>query len=173
MILKGVGCSLILVAATAGGYVMASKFSGRVKHLRQFIEGLHMLESDILFTSTPLPEALQKVAERQDEPASQVFSIASQIISSCMGFTAGEAWSIALDDTSHLLYLTGEDIDILKNFGNTLGATDKENQKKHFRLATVQLESQLRKAEEDRQKHERMYKNLGFLFGATLILLLI
>jgi len=173
MLVKISACVVILAAATFGGYVMAGKYSGRVRHLRQVQDGLHMLESQILFTSTPLPEALQKTAERLDKPVSQIYVVASDILDSHMGYTAGEAWSIAIDQTVDRLCLDREDIEILRNFAKSLGSTDKENQEKNFRLAEHQLNSQLEKAEDARTRNERMYKNLGFLLGATLIILLI
>jgi stage III sporulation protein AB len=40
-------------------------------------------------------------------------------------------------------------------------------------LAKYQLKAQQAKAEEERSKNERLYKNLGFLLGAALVILLI
>lgn len=173
MIVKFIGCLTILFSATAGGYMMAGKFAGRVRDLRAVQEGLNMLESEILFTSTPLPEALHRTAERLEKPVNRIFSTAAQILDSRMGYTAGEAWSMAFERNRDSLYFNGEDLDIIKNFGKSLGSTDKENQEKNFRLVRLQLNSQQIKAEEERSKNERMYRNLGFLFGATIIILLV
>lgn len=173
MFIKILGCIVILAATTSGGYVMAGKYSSRVRHLRLVQNGFSMIENEIFFTSTPLPQTFQKTAGRIGKPVNRVFAIASDILNSHMGYTAGEAWSIAIGRTKDILCLNEEDMEILRNFAKSLGCTDKENQEKNFRLVEVQLNLQLKKAEEDRSKNERMYKNLGFLLGATLVILLI
>ena len=80
---------------------------------------------------------------------------------------------MAIDRTRDLLCLDYEDIDIVRGFGKNLGSTDKENQEKTFRLVKYQLEEQLKKAEEMRRKNEKLCKNLGFLLGAALVILLV
>ncbi len=172
MLIKLIGSGVIITAATCTGYVLAGRYSGRVRHIRLMQDGLRMLEGHILFTSTPLPEALKKTAKRLGKPVDRIFDISSELLDSRMGYTVEEAWSIALSSTRDLLCMNAEDIEIIANFTKTLGSTDKENQEKNFRLVEIQLNSQLKKAEENRDRNERMYKNLGFLLGATLIILL-
>ncbi|MDI6705401.1 MAG: stage III sporulation protein SpoIIIAB [Bacillota bacterium] len=173
MILKMIACSVVLFSATAAGFVIAGRFSGRVRDLRLIQEGLKMMESEILFTSTQLPEALLNTSAKLEAPLDRVFVHAAQILEGRMGYTAGEAWNLAFEKYLEALCFNKEDLEIIRDFGKSLGSTDKANQEKNFRLARLQISSQQVKAEEDRGRNERMYKNLGFLLGVTIIILLI
>jgi stage III sporulation protein AB len=173
MFLKAVCSMVILLCSTAGGLAMAARFPGRVNHIRMVQQALNMLESEILFTSTPLPEAFQRVAQRIGRPLDRVFFTVLSILDENAGYTAGEAWNMAFERNRGVMLLNSEDLDIIKAFGKGLGSTDRENQQKIFHMIRFQLDSQLVKAEDDRSKNEKMYKNLGFLLGVTIIILLI
>lgn len=173
MVIKVVGCFVIMACATSAGFLYASGYKKRVVELRAFQQALQMLESEILYTSTPLPRALNRTAHSMEAPVGRIFIAAAQILEDRAGYTAGEAWCMALDRTRHLLSLRVEDLDIIRSFGKNLGSTDKENQAKSFSLAKYQLRAQQVKADEERSKNERLYKNLGFLLGAALVILLI
>ncbi len=171
--IKVIGCLVILVCWTSGGYIVATGYGRRVRELRAFQHALQILESEILYTSTPLPQAVQRTSARLERPMDRVFTAMGQILEKRTGHTAGEVWCMAIDQTQGLLCLNREDIDIIRSFGKTLGSTDKENQEKNFRLAKFQLEAQQVKAEEQRNRNERLCKNLGFLLGAALVTLLV
>ncbi|MDD3298929.1 MAG: stage III sporulation protein SpoIIIAB [Bacillota bacterium] len=173
MIIKLFGCLIIMACSTSGGYLLAIGYTRRVRELRVFQQALQVLESEILFTSTPLPQAVLQIASRLDRPVDRLFGLFGHILEQRVGHTAGEAWNMAIDGTRDLLCLDREDIDIVRSFGQNLGSTDKENQEKSFRLVKYQLETQLRKAEDKRNKNEKLCKNLGFLLGAALVTLLV
>lgn len=152
---------------------MAFGYTRRVRELRAFQHALHILESEIMFTSTPLPQAVLKISRRLDRPLDRLFGLFGHILGQRIGYTAGEALAVAISKSRNLLCLNGEDIDIILGFGKNLGSTDRENQEKNFRLVKYQLGVQLKEAEEERNKNERLYKSLGFLLGAALVILLV
>ncbi|MGI6703382.1 MAG: stage III sporulation protein SpoIIIAB [Clostridia bacterium] len=173
MMIKLIGCLIIMACSTSGGYLLAAGYTRRVRELRIFQHALQALESEILFTSTPLPQAVSRMTRRLERPVNRVFDLFGHILEQRDGHTADEAWNMAIDRTRDLLCLDYEDIDIVRGFGKNLGSTDKENQEKTFRLVKYQLEEQLKKAEEMRRKNEKLCKNLGFLLGAALVILLV
>jgi stage III sporulation protein AB len=173
MIVKVFGCLVIMVCATLAGFVLANGYKKRVRELRAFQQALQMLESEILYTSTPLPQAVDRTARSLAAPVNRIFAVVGKVLDSRTGCTAGEAWCMGVDQTKDLLSLDSEDIEIIRSFGKNLGSVDKENQEKSFTLAKYQLRAQQAKAEEERSKNERLYKNLGFLLGAALVILLI
>ncbi len=92
------------------------------------------------------------------------------ILSQNEGYTAGEAWEIALKEWDNG-YLKKEDIEILKSFGYGLGNSDVYNQEKNFDLAIELLKRQLSNAEEESKKNEKLYKNIGVLAGLAINIL--
>lgn len=173
MMIKLLGCLTILMCSTAAGYLLASGYTRRVRELRIFQHALQSLESEILFTSTPLPQAVQRTAAKLDSPMDRLFGSFGRMLEQRTGHTAGEVWDVAVDQARRFLCLDREDLDIVRDFGKNLGSTDKANQEKNFQLVKFQLEVQLAKAEEKRRRNEKMCKNLGFLLGAALVILLV
>jgi stage III sporulation protein AB len=173
MMIKLIGCLTILFCSTAAGYLLASGYTKRVRELRIFQHALQSLESEIMFTSTPLPQAVKKTAVRLESPMDRMFGFFGNMLEQRTGHTAGEVWNMALDQARDFLCLDREDLEIIRDFGKNLGSTDKANQEKNFQLVKFQLEVQLAKAEEKRRRNEKLCKNLGFLLGAALVTLLV
>ncbi len=153
--------------------MLASGYKRRVTELRVFQNALGLLESEIMFASTPLPRAVSELKRGLREPVAGLFGLFGFILKQRAGYTADEAWSMAINETRKFLCLDKEDIDIILDFGKNLGSTDKENQQKNFLRIRYQLDEQLRKAEEKRGRNEKLCKSLGFLLGAALVTLLV
>jgi stage III sporulation protein AB len=134
---------------------------------------LQMLETEISYTSTPLPDAFQNVSVKSRSPAKELFMEAGCNLKSRTYSTVGEAFEKALDTIKDRMSIAKEDIEVLKSFGYSMGTSDTEGQVKSFRLVLKQLEGQEVKAEELRNKNERLYKSLGLLGGIAVTILLI
>jgi stage III sporulation protein AB len=102
-----------------------------------------------------------------------VFSEAGAILGKSSGFTAGEAWNLAVERNIRRTALTEEDRAILHSFGEALGSSDRADQHKHITLTAFHLRQEEEKAERDRQKNERIWKYGGFLVGIGIVLLLL
>jgi stage III sporulation protein AB len=63
--------------------------------------------------------------------------------------------------------------EILLNLCRVLGCSNREDQLHHLRLADTQLEVEEAKAHDDQAKYEKMYKTMGILAGALLVILLL
>ena len=66
-----------------------------------------------------------------------------------------------------------EDIDIIRNLGRLLGKTDIEGQISEIKLVNNFLDIQIKDAEEEKNKNEKMYRTLGIVAGMTITILLI
>jgi len=60
--LKIAGCLLIISAGSFAGISLARNYARRPGELRNMITALQMLETEISYTATPLPEALTRMA---------------------------------------------------------------------------------------------------------------
>ena len=65
------------------------------------------------------------------------------------------------------------ELEIMKQFGETLGQYDHEIQQNYIRLTMVHLEREEGDAIEQQQRYEKMMKSLGVLTGILIVLLLI
>jgi len=63
--------------------------------------------------------------------------------------------------------------EILLQFGRTIGQHDFTQQQKHIQLTIKHLERELQDARDEQDRYGKMAKNLGFLTGLFIVLLLI
>lgn len=170
---KLIGSILIILSSSSLGYVIGMKYSMRVREIKLLKISLQMLETEIAYSNTPLPDALKIIYKKSKPPINIIFNKTSINLSKKKYGSVGEAFCKSLDDTRGMYSLTDEDIDILKSFGQSLGNSDVDGQVKSFNLIIKELDGQEIKAEEMRKKNENMYKNLGFLAGVAITILLI
>ncbi len=173
MYVKLVTSSIIVGCSTLIGFEFAKKHILRTRQLRELQGALSRLESEILHYATPLPEALARIGTSTGGVIGDLFSHTGYLLSEKRNLLASQAWRQSLDRLKDRLCINEEEYDILYRFGDQLGGGDKEGQSKYIRLTLTQLYQQEIKAQECRQKYERMYKSLGLLGGIALAVLLL
>ncbi|SNX55359.1 stage III sporulation protein SpoIIIAB [Thermoanaerobacterium sp. RBIITD] len=170
--IKIIGMTMVLASSTLIGYILSLKYSLRWRTLRSLISSLNILMTEITYGKITLSEAFMKVSKISNLSVKQLFISTSEILNSNKGYTAGEAWEIAIKKMKDI-NLNEEDIEILKSFGNGLGNSDIYNQENNYKLTVELLKKQLIDAEESSKKNEKMYKNLGLLVGIAIIIIFI
>lgn len=154
---------------------MASFYSLRPRQLRALQNALQMLDTEIMYAATPLPLALKKVGEAEaGEPGiSRFFLKTAALLESAQGYTPGEAWKLVLEEEFRSTALSSDDYAVLRSFGEGLGASDKQEQHKKIVLNLKHLSKAEEKAQQEREKCERLWKYGGFLLGVSIVLLLL
>lgn len=173
MILKVLGGLLILSSCGLMGMAVGNKFALRPKDIRKFRASIQMLETEIIFGCTPLPQAFKNISAKVEEPLKMFYSTISEDLLSGMSYSLNAAWSRETDRLVKSNCLNAADKELITEFGLVLGSSDREDQKKHFELFYVQLKQHEEIAEEARNKNERMYKSLGLLSGLVIFILLV
>lgn len=173
MILKILGGLLIMAACSLYGIAASNRFSLRPKELRKLRSAIQMLETEIIFGSTPLPIAMGNVASKVSGGIRSFFSKVSEDLISGWSLGLEGAWAGGIDKLISETCLTAADRELLKDFGKVLGVSDREDQKKHFELFYIQLKHHEDIAEEERRKNEKLYKSLGFLSGLVIFIILL
>lgn len=168
-----IGSMVVLFSCTLLGMTIASNYSRRPGEIRSLINALQMLETEISYGSTPLPEALAAVAERCDSRVAMLFSKSSEELLTMRGVTAREAWEFGLHAYYAKSTLQRSDRAVLQELGNSLGVSDREDQVKHLILTKEQLKLEQAKAEDAALKNAKVYNYLGFLGGLTIVIILI
>lgn len=154
-------CSLI-------GVLKSQKYMYRVSELKEFKNALNMFKTKIKFTYEPIPEIFNQISSTINPSIGSIFKIASHN----MKFSAaGEAWNKAID--TDILNINLEDKKILKDLGKLLGATDIEGQLAQIEVTSNFLDEQIKKAEKEREKNEKMYRKLGMIVGLGIVIILL
>ncbi|HEX2926320.1 MAG TPA: stage III sporulation protein SpoIIIAB [Ruminiclostridium sp.] len=171
MIIKIIGSVILIGATSLIGFSLAADCSKRPKILRELQVLLQMFENEISYLSNLLAQSFERIYAGSKTEASLIFSEAAKNLS-LPGVTADSAWEKAVESTYSKLGLNKEDKAILITFGRMLGNSDLDGQISNIKLVSSQLRLQEMKAEEMRQKNEKMYKSLGVLSGLAIVIVL-
>lgn len=165
--LKIIIYSFIFLSSSAIGILISKKYEDRVNELKEFKNALNMFKSKIKFTYEPIPEIFKQISNSMNSKTGKIFELASYNMKL---LTAGEAWNMAID--TDMLSINEEDKNILKNLSKLLGQTDLEGQVNQIELTSTFLDEQIKKAEKEKVKNEKMYRTLGMVIGLTIVIIL-
>ncbi|ERI08046.1 stage III sporulation protein AB [Aneurinibacillus aneurinilyticus ATCC 12856] len=170
--LKLLGASLIILAGTLSGMQLGGYLAHRPLQIRQLRTGLTLLETEIIYGSRPLPEALASISRRLTGSGARLFSRTAEILAQEPEWPASECWHSAVQQVWPKTALKGPEKDIVLQLGSVLGQSDREDQRKHIRLACANLEHEEASARDNQQRYEKMCRSLGVLSGILLVILL-
>ncbi|EYE89740.1 hypothetical protein Q428_01445 [Fervidicella metallireducens AeB] len=171
--LKLIGSLIVITATTILGFSYARVYSERVNQLRAMQYALNILETEIVYSATPLMEALIYVSEKTENNISMLFSMMADILNQKSVTDVVEAFYLAFNKLKNELYLEKEEVEVIAAFMQSVGSSDLEGQKKNFNITIKKMEAFEKRAEETRSKNEKLYKYLGVCSGAILIILLV
>ncbi|WP_368503848.1 stage III sporulation protein SpoIIIAB [Alkalihalophilus sp. As8PL] len=169
--MKLLGALLIIIVTTAVGFELARRLSERPRQLRQLKVAIQSLEAEILYGLTPLAQASKHLAKQTPKPICYLF----EYFASKLNHTeqpAYVAWEESIKEMWSLTSLLQNEQEILKQFGQTLGQHDREQQQKQIKLTLAHLEREEGEARDRQHRYERMVKSLGFLTGLLIVILL-
>lgn len=158
---------IILVLCSLIGRYLSKKYVIRVNELEEMKNALNMFQSKIKFTYEPIPEIFGEIAKNTTKNIGQVFQLAKEKMATK---TANIAWEEAIEQSEN--NLTKEDKYVLKTLSKLLGQTDVEGQASQIEITQKFLETQLKEAQEQREKNEKLYSKLGTTIGLAIVIIL-
>lgn len=168
---KILGAAFIIAIATAGGFLVARRFSGRTREIRQLENLILYIETEILYGATPLTLIMERVALREKGPLADIFhQIAERMNERGPAFRV--IWEEEMRKGWPKTYLQKEELKIMLQLGASLGISDRTDQQNHLRLALTHLKEEESKAQEEQAKYEKLSRTLGFLIGLFIVILM-
>lgn len=169
--IKAIGAGLLMVSSTGLGFRIARDFRERARQLRALILSIRVLQAEIEYSVTPLPQALRRVGDRSQSPIDKLFAAAAQALHDSEQ-SVERAFQTGIDACQLVSALRSQDFEVVTEFGNTLGTSDRAHQSQHFEIALSRLTGLEREARESQRKHERMWQYIGVLTGLMLVIIL-
>lgn len=170
--MKWIGALLFIGTTTWIGFEWSQKLTKRPQHIRQFKNALQILEAEILYSQLPLQDAFSIVAKQIPNPAKSFFYTLSTSMQG-ENIELFSLWNENINKLMRLSCLGNPEMEILKQFGRTLGQHDFQQQQKHIQLTVNHLDRELENARDNQYKYSKMAKSLGLLCGLFIVLLLI
>lgn len=169
-IVKVIFLFTIFITSSSIGYIIANQYGNRVKDLQEMQNALNMLKTKMRYTYETIPDIFEEISKTTKENISDIFKQATNRMNK-ENQNAGQAWRNSIMNSK--TNFTEEDKTILSNMEKLLGKTDLEGQVGEIELTNNLLEVQREKAEKEKSKNEKLYKTLGSVVGATIVILLI
>ena len=158
----------IFSLSTGIGILISKMYENRVKELRQFKNILNIIKTKIKFTYEPLAEIFNQISQEKSSKIEEIF----ENMTYKLAFeNIKYSWMDAIQEAD--ISITQEDKDILKELGKVLGQTDADSQVNEIEVTESFLNMQIEKAEEARNKNQKMYNTLGVVVGLVFVIILI
>jgi len=168
-----VGIILIMTACTTAGIYYANKPAFRIKDLKEIKKALIILHSEIEYTLTPLPVAIENISKRIDGHISKIFSDFVVLLKEKRNHDIGEIWLMSLEESKEKTYFMEEDLEYLISFGKTLGYLDKTLQVNSIALTIKYIEDKIEEITLVSLKNKKLYQTLGVLSGLLICIVLV
>lgn len=137
------------------------------------MEILLNLKNRICSLGIPLYAAFEDIGSEQTGGVwSQIFLRCGQVMKE-QRLDAGAAWRTVISGSKDLLPLDNTDWDVINDFGEMLGKSDRDNQESVLDMARENIALLEKKAGEAMNTKGKLYRNLGALSGAAVVILLI
>lgn len=159
----------ILGLAVYMGNLKANQYINRLKELISIKSLLNIFENKIKFTQSPLEDIFKNIAENCSEKNIKNIFQALAIDTKQNG-NLHKIWEETINNKAS--NLNSEDKKILIDMGKTLGTTDVDGQVSNIKIASSFIDTQIQKAEKEKEKNVKMFRTLGLVAGLTIIIIL-
>lgn len=171
--LKYLGILCILTGSTGIGFRMAKELELRIAELQQLQQLMICLRGEIRYMHQALPDAFLHLSASAVKPFSNFFLQVAQDLQRRNGFSAKRIWQKHLAVCMEELHLNTQEIEQLEKLGTMLGYLDVEMQINALDYYLEQLKQSLQFAMEASKSKKKLYRYMGVLSGAALIILII
>ncbi|MEJ6950078.1 hypothetical protein [Natronospora cellulosivora (SeqCode)] len=171
MFIKLFGALLILISGSSIAWIMSNIYLNRVKELKDMQLALNILNTEISYGQSILPEALRQTANVINEPLSELFASSAEELKNSKKESFDEIWQRRLKRFKYKCDLLDEDLDIMKVWGQQIGCSDLNNQINVIQLTIKRLEQQEEIANEIAEKKVKIARYTGVLISLMVIIL--
>lgn len=167
-IIKYLSLFLVILSSSLIGRFLSKKYIYRLEELEEVKNALNIFKSKIKFTYEPIPEIFNQISQNSNKNIGQIFKTATEKMKNN---NANVAWEEAVEES--ITNLKKEDKNVLKILSKLLGQTDVDGQISQIELTQNFLEKQIKEAQEEKIKNERLYSRLGITIGLAIAIVLV
>ena len=167
IIIKYICLILIFLTSSTIGFIKSKNLKKRVEELNKIESSFNLFKTKIEYTNDVIEDIFKQISSIIYNDRTNIFL---NTIDKKDNKKLFESWSISLEEN---LYLKEDDKELLKIFGKNLGKLDKKGQVFQLDEVISLIKKQIQNAEEEVKKNEKMYKSLGTIIGAVIVIILI
>ena len=171
--LKLIGSIMVILSSSLIGYIYGKSYSERLSNLIHLENCIKILETEVIYGATPIPDALMNVYKKGNKKVSFIFKEIRDKLIMNKNSDILDSFICVTDILEKKLSFNFEDIEVFLSLGRVLGSSDRMDQEKNFKMTFAQFQTQEREAREEKEKNEKMFKNLGLLLGLAIVIILL
>ncbi|MBD7910021.1 MULTISPECIES: stage III sporulation protein SpoIIIAB [Clostridium] len=164
---------VILIFCTSVGYIYGESFRKRYVILKESYKCITILQNEVVFNNTPLPEAFMDVASKTKEPMNVLLNRVSEKLSKGTECDVYSAFKSEFTSLENDFFFAREDKSVLEDFVRSLGESGVYGQEKIFKLSLENLKINIEEAYELGKKNTKLYRYLGICIGVMISILLL
>lgn len=170
--LKIIAISIIFLACTYIGFYYGESFKRRSKQLKSILKSVMFLNNEVMYSNTPLPEALKYISMKVESPIDDILSKVAASLEGGESKSVYEAFSEQYHESKSNFNLFEEDKGIIKDFLKGLGESGVYGQDKLFNLTIENMKINCKTADELAKRNSKMYSAIGICIGAMIAIFL-
>ena len=169
--MKWGGICLLIGAGTAIGFYKAYGFRRRIADIIMLQNAFRLWETEIFYTLTPVPVAMEVLEEKLPQPLQQFFHRV-WVAMEQEHLPVFRAWEHSLSQLEQTTFCGAEELAAVRSFGLSLGEGDLTAQQKNFQLLQQRLQYALEEAERQRLQQGRIWQYMGVCVSLAVAILL-
>lgn len=173
LMLKLLGCGLILASSAGIGVYFSSQLRARIEELMELKKILMLLRGNIRYACTPLAEALHSISLKYSGEFREFLDYVCSQMNQMEGKTIADIWKEGVEQKLSGLALSKQDKEALIHFGSNLGYLDKDMQLSTIDLYIATLETEIEEATKTVKEKSYLYNSLGIMAGLFVTIILI
>lgn len=173
MFLQLIGALIVMLSCTITGICFGKKICYRIEELQKMQSAMTMLQNQINFLATPLPEALEEIGLKHNNVIGDLFLKTAKEMEKREGEKGEEIWKKTVLNWKEKTYLEKQDIDAILCFGCSMGYLDIAQQKASICLLLQYIEMTLAQLQEKKKQQQKLYPSIGILGGMLIVVVLL
>ncbi|WP_206831015.1 stage III sporulation protein AB [Alicyclobacillus fructus] len=170
--MKLAGAALVLIACTLIGLRMAQGYRDRPRALRQLLQAVMELQSEVEYHAAPIPEALKAVGARLEGWCGAWLMALADALGRSDEWPGRAVEGVSLASTSGGALQDG-DAEPFYRLLRSIAVADRDHLQQPFLAARADLELAIQAAQDEAERGARLWQSFGALAGAFIVLLLL
>ncbi|MGG7058680.1 stage III sporulation protein SpoIIIAB [Clostridium nigeriense] len=169
---KMIAIIIIFLSSCYIGFYFGESFKKRSRQLNSILKSVIFLNNEVMYSNTPLPEALKYISIKIDSPISDILLSTASKLEIGESISVYDAFKDEYTNSKQNFNLNSEDKVIIKDFLKGLGESGVYGQDKLFNLTIENMKLNCKSAEELGKKNSKMYRAIGVCIGAMISIFL-
>ncbi|GHU60655.1 stage III sporulation protein SpoAB [Clostridia bacterium] len=170
--LRIIGALLVAGGMASAGIMAVWRMGERVRALSGMVAALDIIQTEISFRLTSIPDIIDMLAAGFPPPISSLFTDCQKNIGRLGELPFSAIWAKSVKSFSEGTFKPRERETLLE-LGNVLGRYDSDGQTQAISYARRRFEGFLQNAEEEKSRQGKVYGALGIASGAAAMIVLI